>query len=205
MAGSVVGTSAKADVIFYADDDQYDMYHGIEKENGLRGRTRDWYGPRIGPVSAANVLAAKYPEYSIYGMVTDDAVINTPGWDEWCLESIDMFPNRICVISPYHDQGNHVDMPFVTKEWMKKVGFFACPRMYHYCWPIITGLIGEMTAIVHAPQQSFGIVHKYETPGNSSHLTEDALAFYEYVAMRLPTVVERLRAAMHQEQANAAR
>lgn len=195
-AGSVMGTSTKADVLFYADDDQYDLYHGVEKADGLRGRIRDWYGPRIGPAPAANVLAQKFPEYSIYGMMTDDAVMTTPGWDEWALEVVAQFPNRICVISPSHNQGNHVDMPFVTNEWIKQTGWFACPTMYHYAWPTVTSLIGEMTGIVHAPKQCFHIDHDYVDGTYMERRNKDNTEFYDYVSLKMPEVVERIRAAM---------
>lgn len=196
MAGSVVGTSAKADVIFYADDDQYDLYHGIEKEDGLRGRVRDWYGPRIGPVMSCNRLVEKFPEYSAYGMVTDDSVLTTPGWDSWALETISMFPNRVCVISPHHNQGNHVDMPFVTREWINATGWFACPTMYHYAWPTVTSLIGEMTAIVHAPAQSFNIDHDYVDGTYPDRRMADNTEFYNYVSLKMPADVERVRMAL---------
>jgi hypothetical protein len=196
MAGSVMGTSAKADVIFYADDDQYDLYHGVEKENGLRGRVRDWYGPRIGPVASCNTLVDKFPEYAAYGMITDDSQVTTPGWDLWLMDMIDQFPNKVCVASPHHNQGSFVDMPFASKQWITAVGWYACPDVKHYCWPIITGLIGEMSAIVHAPAQSFNIDHDYEPDANHETRKEDAAKFFDFVSFKLPSRVELVRAAL---------
>lgn len=196
MARSVMKTAEKADVIFYADDDQYELYHGIEKKDGLRGRTRDWYGPRIGPLPACNLLAQKYPDYAIYGMITDDAIVMSPGWDKWCLESIDYFNGRLCVISPHHNWGDHVDMPFVTQEWIRQTGWFGCPMMYHYAWPIVTGLIGEMTGIIHAPEDKFHIHHEYVDGTYNERRDRDNAEFFNYVSLHMMPVVDRIRGAM---------
>jgi hypothetical protein len=119
------------------------------------------------------------------------------GWDGWALDASDQFPNRICVISPYHNQGNHVDMPFVTREWIAATGWFACPDFHHHAWPIITGLIGEMTAIVHAPRQSFAVHHPAKVEMVSEQtLHKDQQAFFTFVALKLPAVVDRVREAM---------
>lgn len=186
-----VRETSDADVLAYVDEDQAQLYNGQEPA-GQR-----IVGPRIGPVAAANVLVDKHPNYDLYGLVTDDARLTVPAWDEWALEAASKFPNRICVISPFHNQGNHVDMPFVTAEWIRAVGWFACPDCYHYCWPIITGLIGEMSAIVHAPSHGFAIHHPHKIEMVSESVRNaDAQAFFEFVSTRLPAVVERVRSAM---------
>jgi hypothetical protein len=193
LIGSVLGTSRKADVLFYADDDQTEEYRGIPHEGG---RVINWFGPRIGPAPAANLLAKKFYDYDAYGLITDDSVVTTPGWDEWVLDTIPMFPKRICVISPHHNQGEHVDMPFVTKEWIEAVGWFCCPTMYHYAWPTVTSLIGEMTAIVHAPAQKFNIDHDYVDGTYQERRIKDNTEFYEFVSLKLPPIVESVRQAM---------
>ena len=188
LVESVRGTS-KADVIAYIDEDQAGMYAG-------HGSGMQFVGERIGPVAAANLIVERLDGYDVYGLMTDDSVVTTPGWDGWLLDAISQFPNRVCVVSPHHNQGNHVDMPFVSREWIKATGWFACPTMYHYAWPTVTSLIGEMTAIVHAPRQCFNIDHDYVDGTYQDRRIKDNTEFYDFVSLKLPAVVESVRAAM---------
>lgn len=195
---SVMNTSKYAEAMVYVDADQKDRYR--EVLNSLAAlfptRVHSFIGTRAGPVASANELVKYYGGYNAYGFLSDDAVIATPDWDHWLLEAVSHCPNRIGVISPYHNFGNHVDMPFVSREWISVTGWYACPDVYHYCWPIITGLIGEMTGIIHAPQGRFAIEHDTHEQDKQAQ-TKDAQPFFEYVSLKLPAVVEKLRTAMY--------
>lgn len=193
LAGSVRDTST-AKVIAYVDEDQEEIYR--EACVGVGETLKIHVGPRIGPAQSANAIVKKFPDFDVYGLITDDSYVITPSWDRWMIEVVQQLPKRIGVISPWHNQGNHVDMPFVTKEWIALTGWFAYPRFFHYCWPILTGLIGEMTAIVHAPQQRFGLVHEFEMHTNTNRAPEDYEVFFEAVALRLPVYVEKIREAL---------
>lgn len=189
---SVLETSRHADVLCYIDKDQEVLYRGLlEGERLIVHR-----GPRIGPAPAANALVNAYPHYSAYGLITDDTTIVTKRWDEWLFACLASFPNRLVVVSPRHNLGEHVDMPFVSREWIDLVGWYACPGMLHYSWPILTGLIGEMTAIVHAPDHAFALHHEGLAHTNTEVRDRDARVFFDYVALRLPAYVEKIRKAM---------
>jgi hypothetical protein len=189
-------TTSNADILVYIDQDQQDLYPNVFSAEAPK-QVRYLCAPRVGPVGSANALVKQFGDYDLYGLITDDSVLTTPHWDEWALAATEQFPNRICVISPFHNQGNHVDMPFVTRGWIDAVGWFACPDCHHYCWPIITGLIGEMTAIVHTPRHSFGIYHppKVELVSEAA-LSHDKAAFFDFVALKLPPLVDKVREAM---------
>ena len=194
LAESIRKTSDKVDLWGYVDDDQVEMYGSVPRD-------MFYVGPRCGPVESANKLARYQPGYDVYGLMTDDCVVETSGWDQWLLDVVSKMPNKICVVSPYHNHGAHVDMPFVTKEWMKQTGWFACPYTYHYCWPIITGLIGEMTAIVHAPEDRFSINHDYVEGVNDDLRNKDYKAFFAFVSAFLQGVVDKMRLAMYERTA----
>lgn len=195
FAQSVMSTS-RADVLAYVDDDQQDLYADVLGPDTPK-RIRWMVAPKIGLVASINALVKQFDDYDFYGYVPDDATMETPGWDDWALEATDRFPNGICVISPYHNQGHHVDMPFVTAAWIKATGWFACPDLHHHSSSIITGLIGEMSAIVHAPKQSFSIYHPAKVEMVSENLlAKDLQAFFTFTALKLPAVVDRVREAM---------
>ena len=185
-----VRKTSKATVLAYVDEDQRDMYP-TEVEGAIIH-----VGPRVGPVASANNLVRAYPKFDAYGLITDDTRTISPGWDEWLLNAMDMFPKRLAVVSPRHNLGEHVDMPFVSREWINVVGWFACPVFYHYAWPIINGIMGEMTAIVHAPEQGFSLYHKGLPHTNLEGKDKDELKFFHYVALIMPQHVENLRKAM---------
>ena len=189
---SVLDTSTRADVLVYLDDDQIGLYDNIVASE----RVIVVYGPRVGPVKSANQLVTDHPDYSAYGLITDDTTMITPGWDLWLLDVLSAFPGRLVVVSPRHNLGEHVDMPFVSREWIDLVGWYACPDMIHYSWPILTGLIGEMTAIVHAPENGFSIEHLGLEHTNTEVRDRDARVFFDYVALKLPAFVEKIRQEM---------
>jgi hypothetical protein len=195
---SVRDTSLLADVLVYVDDDQREKYRAVEESElgRMDGRVTMHYGSQVGPVGSANALVDANPGYSVYGLITDDTRMVTNGWDRWVLEAVKQFPNRIVVISPRHNLGEHVDMPFVTREWIDVTGWFAYPRFFHYCWPILTGIMGEMTAIVHAPDSGFSLHHEGMPHTNAWVRKEDGQKFFEFVALRMPVYVEKLRGAM---------
>lgn len=196
---SVMDTS-KADVYVYCDDDQPALYAAVWNSITQDHPTRCFAttGLRIGPVASANLLARRAIDggANAVGLITDDSYMTTPHWDDWLMHAISECPNRIGVISPYHNHGNHVDMPFVSREWMQATGWYAYPECWHWAWPIITGLIGEMSGIIHAPKGSFALHHDYEHHMNLEKGKADAEAFFEFVALKLPAVVERVRNAM---------
>lgn len=187
---SVRETGVRADILCYIDDDQALLYRGLMEDERLVLHK----GPRIGPAPAANALVSAYPGYAAYGLITDDTTITTPGWDEWLLKVMADYP--YAVVSPRHNLGEHVDMPFVSRQWIDLVGWYACPGMVHYSWPILTGLIGEMTAIVHAGESDFGLLHEGLAHTNQDVRDADAREFFDYVALKLPVPVHAIRTAM---------
>ena len=198
LVKSIVLTTNRADLVAYVDEDQAAIYQKAcdEARAELRSRMSLHVGPRIGPVASANALVKEFPGYDAYGFVPDDALITTEGWGEWCLDVIPHFPNRVGVISPTHNQGGHVDMPFATKEWIRATGWFAAPIAHHFVWPLVTGLIGEMTAIVHAPKDRFNIDHSLVMSANQVWASKDTEAFLPFVARELMPIVDRVREAM---------
>lgn len=186
-----VRQTSEAQVYAYVDDDWAEEYNGIAGAEVL-------VGPRIGPVKSANALVERLPPQAAYGFLADDMTVTVKGWDKWVLDAIAQCPNRICVVAPEHNLGEMVDVPFVSREWIEAVGWFACPALHHWCWPTVTALIGGMTAMAYAPKEAF-YVHHHATihENNMNHRDDDNRQFFEYVSLRLPGVVERLRQAMY--------
>lgn len=190
MVASVRETS-RADVLAYVDTDWADQYRDVE---GIKLTI----GPRIGVVASANRLVAKNPGYDIYGLFTDDTKILTPSWDRWLQNVFSEYP--LAVAAPMHNLGDVLDMPFVSRHWIEVVGWYACPVFYHWCWPAIHGLIGEMTTIVHAGRDDFRLDHWSIGGGVHTSHTErreqDNNHFFDYINLELMKKVYAIREAM---------
>ena len=186
-----VRVTSNAHVLAYVDEDQADLY----PVNGEVEGATIHVGPRIGPVASANFLVRENPGYGAYGLITDDSRIVTHGWDQYVMGCFNDL-HRLAVVSPHHNHGNHVDMPFVSREWIDAVGWYACPDFFHYCWPIVTGLVGEMTAIVHCAKTDFSIDHDYDENANMSKREADNARFFDYVTLKMMGVVWPLREMM---------
>jgi hypothetical protein len=171
----------------YVDDDEIGSYPV--------GWGPTWAsGPRVGPVAAMNKLVELNPDYDLYGMVPDDAVMETPGWDQRMAEVAARFEGGVGVVSPAHNLGDHDDMPFVTKRWVEALGWFAYPGVYHWAWPTVISALGEGIQAIVRPKDVV-IRHDHAAPSNQEMSREDAKQFYAFMAYRYPTALRVLRDA----------
>lgn len=197
MADSLIATSASAHVLCYVDNDQVDLYRNhCDWESLYGGRLKLTFGPSIGPARSINVLVHGFKDYDIYGLITDDSEFATPGWDEYLVGVFQSLPGRIGVVSPSHDQGPYVNWPYVSREWIDVVGFFAENTVYHFMWDTVIELLGETTRIVWANRDEFHIKHHQLPPCTSASprdFQSDASAFWGWILIHRASIVKRLR------------
>jgi hypothetical protein len=181
---SVRDTSSLGDVLVYIDDDQMELYSALETAESAKGDGRVlWHhGPRVDTVAALNSLVTWHPEYAAYGVMTDNSVMVDKGWDVFLQETLDLFPHRLGVISPWHNCGVHVDQPYVSREWVELVGWYACPDFKHYAWPLVAGIIGGQTGIYYSHKGEFSIQHDYVGGYWESVYIADCKALYTCIA-----------------------
>ena len=186
---SVRATSMHADVLVYIDDDD-ESYRDLEQAETKRmdGRVIFHHGSRVGPAASCNALVEANPGYGVYGHIADDCEITTNGWDQWLFANLDL------VISPRVSLGPHVDLPFVTREWIDKLGWFAYPGNYHTGWPTVTGaLAAALGRLTYAPGDKFFIQHTMLTSLNQEHLREDAKQLYIFFQQRFEIALKVLK------------
>jgi hypothetical protein len=187
---SVRDTSEFADVLVYIDDDQQELYAALKAHEQRKddGRVFWHQGPRIDTVASLNALVEWHPGYSAYGVMTDNSVMVDKGWDVFLQETLNYFPGRLGVVSPCHNCGPYVDQPFVSREWIELVGWYACPEFKHYAWPLVTGIIGGYTGICHCPKDSFAMFHDYVAGHWEMVYAEDCKTLYKCIST---TVIEK--------------
>ena len=193
LARSVLETS-DATIVFYIDEDQWENYKYYFPRTHPRVILES--GGRQGPAASANFIAHVHREHSCYGLMCDDMEPTVRGWDRYIEEQI---AGRIGVVSPSHSMGNHVDVPFVSREWIEALGWFCYPTAYHYVWPTVIGLLGEASGtIVHAPADRFFIQHHQEST-RADGIEKDALGFYKLMLYDFHNYVRKIKEAKEAE------
>lgn len=188
-------TSEESTLLAYVDHGDIEPFRAVMEKHGKSERVRFLVGPQIGPVRSANALAEAHPDYFGYGFVPDDAWMETPGWDKFCQKSLFGLRDHVGVVSPWTGQGEMVDMPFVSGEWIRRMGWYAPPQFYHFGWTAVLGVLGECTRAIHAKANEFSIRHKMESPANSTHLPGDKDNLYNFFTYYLSDSLRRLRKA----------
>jgi hypothetical protein len=101
------------------------------------------------------------------------------------------------VVSAYHAHGPWVNFPYVSRDWIERVGWYACPQTHHYCWDTVMELLGEATRIDYAKQHDFEIEHDAIQDGSQIPAFEmDCVQFLSWVITTRREIVQKLRAAM---------
>lgn len=191
-AHSVADTAPSAITIGYVDvnDPDYQAYLALE----LPPRTRLVTGVQLGPARSANLIAQQEPGHDWFGLITDDSIIETNGWDEY-LASLS-FAGGVGVVSPAHNLGPHVDMPFVSHAWIAALGWFSHPRLCHFCWPTLNALLAEVCGcLVHGDLRRFALHHEQRASYSFDATASDAVAFYEILLYEWPFLLDSLKDA----------
>lgn len=154
MIHSFKATSTKADLAVYVDDDQGGPYL-----NAALG-AHMIVGPRIGPCAALNALVKAHPGYAVYGAVTDDALFENDGWDQWALTAAAGFPNGIGLLAPITHMHGRMDFPWATAGWIDVVGDLCYPGTHHFYWDVALELLGESLGLIrYATRDECTLIH----------------------------------------------
>jgi hypothetical protein len=208
MVKSVLETSKRADVAAYVDHTDIDKYRMMHESLG--DRVKWMFGeamgnnphPHRGSVWCANALAGEFREYALYGFIPDDALVNTPGWDERLFEMSADFPNDIGMIDvPFggepKDGGSwKFNAPVVSRKWIDTVGWYCPPRFNHWCWPECMGLIGESTYLVRPLASEVNVEHFNDSQEAQYSQASESPGVYEFITEEYRRAVNALREAM---------
>ena len=148
-----------------------------------------------------NAIVRANPGYDLYGMLPDDSVLLVPGWDKAMFDTAKGFPGYVGVVDVQHEGRIEdggvwwTDTPFVTSEWIKRVGWFACPRFSHWCWPIITGAIGAATTMVRLPADKMNVHHHRDWNNAQTSEESERQSLWPFLVEDFPRILARLKAA----------
>jgi len=181
-------TNYRSKLLLLIDDDDPSDYSALIRSDICETAVR----PRTDIVPMINrAIRERLHDYSFFGLMVDDGVFTTPGWDQFVALATPMGG----VMSPAHNYGRHVDMPYVHRRWVERLGWYANERFKYWCWPTFTGILAQAAGrIVHAPKESFYIHHDDMGPGRWEDFKTEANVFYEECLWNLWPLVDKLNA-----------
>jgi hypothetical protein len=104
-------------------------------------------GPRQGLRAAMEEMFHAHPQESWYGILADDLVPQTPGWDQLLVARA----GRGCISYP-NDLGRKTKLPThpcVGGDLVRAQGWFGLPGVRHYCVDSVYRYIGDQLGIKH--------------------------------------------------------
>lgn len=157
-------------------------------------------GPRQGLRAAMQEMYLAYPNEPWYGILADDLVPRTPGWDRLLVERAGSRQ-----ISYPNDMGRKTKLPThpcVGGDLVRAQGWFGLPVVRHYCVDSVYRYIGDHLGIkhrlddvivehVHYSEQKTQRDGLYRETSSFKHA--DDAAYTEWLKEQGPHLIQRLR------------
>lgn len=142
----------------------------------------------------------KYPHEDYYGMVADDVVPETEGWDKIMVSACK--PDKI-VWGRDDLQNEKLPVhPFIGGDLVRRMGFWAAPGMKHWfvdnAWKAIADALGcgVYLSDVHMIHRHYvnGRAQMDKTYQEQPNHVADQVAFQKFMADVFPDLIKRLKA-----------
>lgn len=205
MLKSFKDTRTFAEIIFYVADDDLrigEYRANLSTENVI-------YGPRIPLVQVVNMFSSQ-GDYAYSGVINDDHIFHTPGWDKAFVDAIESRGRGWGVAF-----GNTNDTPYwqpsgeiMSVKTIRTLGFYFPPDLEHlFVDRALIDIFKDMN-LLHKVK-SVDIEHRHwafkkaEIDQNYKELYQDEAnynrqeqLYLKWKKEKLPGVIERLRKAM---------
>lgn len=191
FSDSFLATTSHARLVVICDEDQRTYYKGIARDRV----SVIWGGGPAGPAKAIS-LGGEFWEADVYGVMPDDCLFKTPGWDDAVLARAK--ERDLCVLSPASGYGTRIEMPFVTRKWKEVLGTLVPLNVYHFCWNTALAMLAEglgPEATIHLTEEECFVVHEERACANRYKTDSDCVAFYLWAVFDYHKQLAQLRAA----------
>lgn len=138
-----------------------------------------------------------FPDEAFYGIIADDMVAETPGWDRELVHTAGAV--GICGSSQVHFAG-HIGAGVIGGELVRALGWLCCPAVRHFYSDDVMELIGTHFGCLTV-REDIRIAHHHFAAGLAPHdevykargsSAEDKLAFERWKMSEWPGIRERL-------------
>lgn len=198
-AYTCTGATAPVRVRLDQDDPDLDSYHEIVLPKNWLKVVR----PRLtGGANAAHAeMFAEFPNLDWYGLLADDVVPRTNGWDKALIEAAGK--DKLAFADDGFQGGNLATHPLIGGDLIRAIGWLCCPSVGHNyadtCLHLIAKLAGREVYLPHVKVEHMhplaGKAKEDATYRYAQDFVADTAKFYKWRGMSLRPIVERLKAA----------
>jgi hypothetical protein len=159
-------------------------------------------GIRRGLSASMNELFEQYPDELWYGMLADDLLPQTVGWDQALIDACGAWNISYANDLGARDWPTH---PCVGGDLVRAIGWFGFPPCRHYFTDTVWKYLGEHLNNIHRLDHVV-VEHLHYSVGKSEHDTvyeqsnihwrHDKQAYAQWCRDQGPELVERLRCSL---------
>lgn len=181
-------------VIFDAEDAH--VYNTVDTPSHWK-RVSAPSGSCLGDIFS--LIFKKYPNESYYGMVADDVIPETSGWDVIMAEICQ--PNKIVWGADGLQNENLPVHPFIGGDLLRKLGWWAAPGLKHWFVDNVwKNLADSLECGVYLPQVK--MTHMHYINGRASldrtyreqpNHGDDQRSYQEFMSKRFPDIINALK------------
>ncbi len=196
---TATGATAPVRLRLDADDVDLDAYHEIILPPSWLKVVR----PRLpGGANAAHAeMFEQSPELDWYGLLADDVVPRTPGWDKALIDAAGK--DRLAFADDGFQHGNLATHPVIGGDMIRAIGWLCCPAVGHNYADTCLHLIAQKSGReVYLPDVVVEHMHPLAGKGQqdatyryAQDFVADTAKFYKWRGMSLRPIVEKLKAA----------
>lgn len=196
---TTTGATAPVRLRLDADDPDLDSYHQIIlPENWLKV-----VRPRVpgGANTAHAEMFAEFPNLGWYGLLADDVIPRTDGWDKALIEACT--PDKLAYADDGFQGANLATHPVMGGDLVRAIGWICCPAVGHNYADTCLHLIAKYAGrAVYLSDVKVEHMHPLANKGTqdatyryAQDFVKDTQSFYKWRGMSLRPIVERLKAA----------
>lgn len=159
--------------------------------------------PRVpGGANAAHAeMLAEHPDLDWYGLLADDVIPRTDGWDKALLEAAGK--DKLAYADDGFQGANLATHPVLGGDLVRAIGWICCPAVGHNyadtCLHLIAQKSGRDVYLPHVKLEHMhplaGKAKEDATHRYAQDFVRDTWAFYKWRGRSLRPIVERLKAA----------
>jgi hypothetical protein len=173
------------------DDDDYKTYRGIELPDGWEKISI----PRVYLSPKLNAALTRKPLEPWYGILNDDHVPKTPGWDVKLVEALRNQP----MVWPKDNYADRISTPVFDGDLVRSLGWIAPPELNHFYIDDAHEVIAEVLGCMRLEEVT--VSHEHVNAGRMARdktyeerpdVNRDAQAFQAWARDVWPQVRKRI-------------
>ena len=191
LVSRLFGSGFQTPGLLVIDDDDYKTYRGVKLPDGWEkiSLPRMFLSPKL------NASFAKRPTEEWYGILNDDHLPKTPGWDLRLVEAV----KHRKMVWPQDNYAGRISTPVFDGDLIRSLGWITPPEMNHFYVDDAHELIAEVVGgallddvIVSHEHVNAGRMPKDRTYEERPEPNRDRVAFHHWCKDKWPEIRRRI-------------